>query len=168
MGSTAPKSLRPKLALALTFALLAGAPAAVAVEGDQTREGYVAAVEPVCKKSSQTNARILKGVKGQVNAGKLVPAGKRFVRAAGVLGRTVSEISKVPRPSADAVKLKKWIGHLGEQRTYLQRIGQALKAKNRGKASQYAVKLNKSNRQANNTVISFGFKECRIESSRYL
>ena len=30
------------------------------------------------------------------------------------------------------------------------------------------MKLNKNNNQANNTVISFGFKECRIDQSKFI
>lgn len=168
MGSPVKKPFAFELSVVLAVGLLLAVPVAAAAEGEPTRQEYVGKVEPICKSSTRTNSRILKGVKGQVNAGKLVPAGRRFVRASTALGRSTTLIAKVPRPSGDAAKLTKWIGHLREQQTFLRKIGQALKAKNRGKASRYAVKLNRSNRQANNTVISFGFKHCRIESSRFL
>jgi hypothetical protein len=154
----------PKLGLALAVALLVTVPVALADERDE----YVEKVEPICKANSEANARILKGVKGQVQQDKLVPAGKRFIRAAGALGKAVTQINGVPRPAADNTKLTKWIGYLKQEKTYLQQIGQALKAENKFKAQKLAVELNRNNNKANNTVISFGFKECRIDSSKFV
>ncbi|HEU4944014.1 MAG TPA: hypothetical protein VFT10_02525, partial [Solirubrobacterales bacterium] len=147
-----------------TVALLVTAPLALAV----TIEDYKVEVEPICKKNSETSTSLLKGVKTQVQQDKLVPAGKRFIRASGALGKAVTQIAAVPKPPEDAVKLDKWIGYLKEQKTLLQKIGQALKAENKFKAQQNAVKLNKANKRANDTVISFGFNHCRIDSSKYL
>jgi hypothetical protein len=48
----------------------------------------------------------------------------------------------VPRPAADNTKLTKWIGYLKQEKTYLQQIGQALKAENKFKAQKLAVELN--------------------------
>lgn len=165
MRSSAKMSSLPKLALAFAVAVLVAVPAALAAED---RAGYVAQLEPICKANAKANARILKGVKGQVQKGKLVPAGKRFIRAAGALGKAVGKMARVPRPEADAAKLKKWIGQLRNEKRLLQLIGKALKSKNKFKAQKLAVKLNRNNNQANNTVISFGFDECRIDSSRFI
>lgn len=167
MGSSAKMSSLSKLTLALAVALLVAAPIALAAE-EPTREEYVAKVEPICKANTEANSRILTGVKEQVKHDKLVPAGKRFVSASSVLGKTVAQISKVPQPSADAAKLTKWIGYLAKEKGFLQKIGGALKADNKFKAQKLAVELNKNNNKANNTVISFGFKECRIDSSRFI
>jgi hypothetical protein len=162
--SSARMSSLSKLALAVAVALLVTVPVALADE----RDDYVAAVEPICKANTEANTRILKGVKGQVQKGDLVPAGRRFIRAAGALGKAVTQIGAVPRPPEDAAKLTKWIGYLKSEKGYLQQIGQALKAGNKFKAQKLAVKLNRNNNQANNTVISFGFNECRIDSSRFI
>jgi hypothetical protein len=164
VGSSARKSSLSLLGLAAAVALLVVAPLALAV----TIAEYKEQVEPICKRNTETSTSILKGVKTQVQQDKLVPAGKRFIRAAGALGKAVTQIAAVPKPSEDAVKLDKWIGYLKEQKTYLQKIGQALKAENKVKAQQSAVKLNKANKRANNTVISFGFNHCRIDSSKFL
>lgn len=164
MGSSATISRLPVFGLALAIALLVAAPVALADE----REEYVTKVEPICKANTDANSRILKGVKEQVKNGKLVPAGKRFIRASGALGKSVTQIAAVPKPTADEAKLTKWIGYLKAEKTYLQKIGQALKAENKFKAQKLAVELNKNNNKANNTVISFGFDECRIDSSRFI
>lgn len=167
MGSSARMSSLPVLSLALALALLVAVPVALAAE-DPTREEYVERVEPICKQNSDANSRILKGVKDQVKQDKLAPAGKRFIQASSALGKAVAKIAAVPQPSADTTKLTKWIGYLKQEKTFLQKIGKALKAKDKFQAQKLAVELNKNNNKANNTVISFSFDECRIDSSRFI
>lgn len=167
MGSSARTSSLTKLTLAVAVALLVAVPVALAAE-ETPREKYVATVEPICKANSEANSRILKGVKEQVKQDKLVPAGKRFIRASAALGTAVGKIAAVPQPSEDAAKLTKWIGYLKSEKTFLQKIGTALKAKDKFHAQKLAVELNKNNNKANNTVINFNFKECRIDSSRFI
>jgi hypothetical protein len=167
VGSSLRKSSLSLIGVAVVV-LAVAVPAAPAIEANPTRDEYITAVEPICKQNSEANSRILKGVKGQVKKEKLVPAGKRFIRASAVLGKTVGQIAAVPQPAADAPKLTKWIGFLGKEKTYLQKIGRYLKAKNKYQAQKQAVELNRNNNKANNTVISFGFKECKIDSSKFL
>ncbi len=167
MGTSARKSSLPVMALALTVALLATVPVALAAE-ESPIEKYVATVEPICKQNSEANSRILKGVKDQVKQDKLVPAGKRFIRASSALGKAVGKIAAVPQPSEAAAKLTKWIGYLKNEKQFLQLIGKALKSNDKGKAQKLAVKLNDNNTDANNVVINFEFKECKIDSSRFI
>jgi hypothetical protein len=152
--------------LALALTLLVTAPLALAATPEQVE--YAEGVEPICKANSEANSRILKGVKTQVQKDELVPAGKRFIRAAGALGKAVTQIDGVPRPVEYDAKLTKWIGYLKNEKTFLQKIGKALKSKDKYEAQKLAVDLNKNNNKANNTVISFPFKECRIDSSRFI
>lgn len=142
--------------------------ASAALAEELTRAEYVERVEPICKSNAEDSARIQKGVKQLIQSNDLVPAGKRIVRASTALGEAVGKIAQVPRPAADATKLARWIGLLRVQQRYLLKIGKALKAKKEGQANNYAVQLNQSNNKANNTVISFGFDECRIDSSKFL
>lgn len=166
MGSSVKMSSLAKLSLALAMALLVAVPVALAATPEQ--QEYAERVEPICKANSEANSRILEGVKTQVQKDELVPAGKRFIRASSALGKTVTQIAKVPRPEAYAAKLEKWIGYLKKEKTYLQQIGSKLKGKDKYHAQKLAVELNKNNNKANNTVISFPFKECRIDSSRFI
>lgn len=166
MGSSATMSSLLKLGLALVAALLVAVPVALAATPEQ--QEYADQVEPICKANSEANSRILKGVKTQVQKDELVPAGKRFIQASSVLGKTVGQIAKVPQPEAYAPKLEKWVGYLKSEKTYLQQIGSKLKAKDKYHAQKLAVQLNNNNNKANNTVITFPFKECRIDSSRFL
>jgi hypothetical protein len=153
-------------AAVLIVAALVAAPLALAEE--LTREQYVERLEPICKRNADANSRILKGVRQQVQRGQLKPAGRRFARASNALGRSVNQMAKVSRPAADAQRLGKWFGYLKRQRLLLLKIGKALKTGKRGLAQNLAVKLDKNNKAANNTVILFGFKQCRIESSRFV
>lgn len=168
MGSSATIPALLKLALASALALLVIAPVAAALEGEDPRREYRERVEPICAANTKANSRILKGVKGQVQRGQLRPAGRRFIRASGALGRSVRQIARVPRPEADAAKLTKWIGYLKIEKKFLFLIGKSLKSGNKFRAQKLAVKLNRNNNRANNTVISFGFRECRIDSSKFL
>jgi hypothetical protein len=168
VGSSLKKSSPVALCLALALALAVSVPLALALGANPTRDEYVAAAEPICKSNSEANAKILEGVKEQVKQGELGPAGHRFIRASAALGKTVGQLAKLPQPAEDAAKLTKWIGYLQQEKTYLQQIGQALKANDKFHAQKLAVQLNRNNNKANNTVISFGFHECRIESSRFL
>ena len=167
MGSSVRMSSLPSLALAAVVALLVVVPVALAAEKTPTDE-YVERFEPICKVNTDANSRILKGVKEQVKQDKLEPAGKRFIRAATALGKTVTQIAAVPQPSEDAAKLTKWVGYLKQEKTFLQKIGSALKADDKYHAQKLAVELNKNNTKANNTVISFPFDECRIDSSKFI
>lgn len=160
------KSLGMKTIFAALAALAACASMAFAEE--LTREQYVERVEPICKKNSDANSRILAGVKQQVQKGDLVPAGKRFIRASTALGKSVTQIAAVPQPAEDTAKLGKWIGYLKKEKVYLQKIGKYLKAGDKYHAQKQAVELNNNNNKANNTVINFGFHECRIDSSKFL
>ncbi len=170
MGSSASKSSVVKLVLAAAVALLVIGPVAMAAAETETdpRKEYAEKVEPICKQNTDANSRILKGVKEQVKQGKLAPAGARFVRASSALGATVKKIAAVPQPSEDVAKLTKWIGYLEKEQSFLLQIGKKLKAKDKYHAQKLAVELNKNNNKANNTVISFPFKECRIDSSKFL
>jgi len=171
VGSSVNKSSLPLLGLALLVALLAAVPVALAEEGETeeiSRAEYTARVEPICAANTRHNSKILKGVKRQVKKGRLKPASRRFIRASGVLNRSTRQIARVPRPAADAPKLGKWIRYLKREGIFLRLIGKSLGSGNKYKAQKLAVKLNKNNNQANNTVISFGFKQCRIDSSRFI
>jgi hypothetical protein len=168
VGSRTGRSSWVKLSVALALALVLAVPVAGAIEPNPTRDEYVAAVEPICKANTEANSRILEGVKEQVKDGDLGPAGRRFIRAAVALGKSVRQIAAVPKPSVDEAKLEKWVSYLKQEQTYLQKIGKALKAGNKFQAQKYAVQLNRNNNRANNTVISFGFKHCRIDSSKFL
>jgi len=152
-------------AACLLATLAIGAPLATAAE--LTREEYVAKVEPICKTNTTANTRIFKGAKGEVKAGELKKAAKRFKRAVSAFGKTIEQIKSVPQPGRDEVRLAKWIGYLETEKSILGKIGKALDVGNKYQAQSYSVRLNRNSNLANNTVLGFGFDYCRIDPSRF-
>jgi hypothetical protein len=154
---------------AATMVLIAaGALAALAVAApEQTRESYVAQVEPICKTNTKANERILAGVEKKVKEGKLKVAAGQFTQAAAAFGKAVKQLRAVPQPTADKAKLTEWLGYLGGEQKLLGEIGKALKAGKKSQASRLGVLLEHNGRQANNTVLAFEFNYCLIDQSRF-
>lgn len=158
-----------KLFASAVAALLAlGAGAALGVTSpDQTRESYVAQVEPICKTNTKANERILSGAEKKVKEGKLKVAAGQFTQAAAAFKKAVKQIKAVPQPVADVAKLAKWTAALETETKLLSEIGAALKAGNKTKAQTLSVKLAHNGNVANNAVLGFDFDYCLIDSSRF-
>src|ERR1700753_3465919 len=75
--------------------------AATAFAAEVSRAEYKKAVEPICKKNTQANERILAGVKQEVKSGKLKTAAAKFTKASVELKSTVVQLEKVTPPAAD-------------------------------------------------------------------
>jgi hypothetical protein len=151
-------------AFVLALVVLA-APFAEAAE--VTRESYKEAVEPICKTNVQANERILKGVKAKVRAGKLKPAATQFTKAANSTHTALGKLKAVPQPTADAAKLAKWLKYIQEEEGYFRKIAQKLNAGDRNGATAMQIRLQHTATQANNTVLAFEFKYCRVEPSKF-
>ena len=160
-----------KLVVSVAAALLALALCAAAALGvtsaEQTREGYVAQVEPICKSNTKANERILAGAEKKVKEGKLKVAAGQFTQASSAFGKAVKQIKAVPQPVADKAKLAKWLGYLEGETKLLSEIGRALKANQKSKAQTLSIKLTHNGNLANNTVLGFEFNYCLIDSSRF-
>ena len=148
------------------FAVLA-ATAFAATDPTQTREGYVAAVEPICKQNTKANEQILAGVRKKIQQGQLSVAAGKFARASSAFGKAVTQLRAVPQPPADAAKLNKWLGYLDKETKLLREIGKALKDDQKAKAQRLSVQLTHNGNTANNQVLGFGFDYCLIDSSRF-
>jgi len=134
----------------------------------QTREGYVAQVEPICKTNTKANERILANVRGYIKHGKLPLAATQFRKASEAFGKATKQIAAIPQPSSDATKLGKWIGYLEGDTKYLGEIAKALKAEKKSRAQELLVRLEANSRRANSTVISFEFRYCVINQSKFV
>jgi hypothetical protein len=159
-----------------TFALAAAALAAAALlasaaiavtSPSQTRESYVATVEPICKKNTKANEQILAGVRKKIQQGKLSVAAAQFAKASTAFGKAVKQLKAVPQPPADAAKLGKWLGYLDKETKLLGEIGSALKADKKGKAQRLSLLLDHNGKTANNQVLGFEFDHCLIDSSKF-
>jgi len=160
-----------KLVATATAALLATAllaPGAVAVtSADQTRETYVAQVEPICKTNTKANEQILSGVRKKIQKGQLQVAAGQFSKAANAFGKAIKQLKAVPQPPADAAKLGKWLGYLETEQKMLGEISKALKADKKSRAQTLSVQLTRNGTRANNAVLGFDFDYCLIDSSKF-
>jgi hypothetical protein len=147
---------------------LVAAVALASTSPTQTREGYVASVEPICKTNTKANERILADVRSYIKKDKLKPAGTQFSKAADAFSKATKQIAAVPQPSADGAKLTKWIGYLKDEAKLLGEIGKALKAEKKTRAQELLVRAEAASRQANNTVVSFEFHYCVINQSKFV
>lgn len=154
-------------AVALFAAALFAAVAFAATSPDQTREGYVAKVEPICKKNTKANEQILSGVRTTIKKGKLSVAAGQFAKASSAFGKAIVQLKAVPQPVADATKLNKWLRYLDEEKKLLGEIGKALKANQKSKAQTLSVRLTHNGNLANNAVLGFEFNYCLIDSSKF-
>lgn len=157
--------MKKALALSLTAALLLAiaAPAAMAL----TRDEYKAKVEPICKKNSEANDKILKTVRKEVKENKLKTAGAKFIKASNALKTTYNELKAVEQPAEDAAKLTKWLGYVKTEGDLFKSAGTALKAGNKSKAQQFVNKLTQNANKANSEVLAFNFRYCKFEPSKY-
>jgi hypothetical protein len=161
MGKTAKAT---SAALISAVVLLAWVSLAAA---ETSRTEYVATVEPICKANTEANERILKPVKAQVKAGKLSQAAQRFSKAAAALKTTHAQLAAVPQPAADAAKLGTWLGYVKTEGDLFAAVAAKLKAGQKGAAQAKVNKLSSNANQANATVLSFNFRYCRFEPSKF-
>jgi len=151
--------------LAVIVATLVVAPAALGAE--QTREGYVAAVEPICERDTLRSQKILSGAQERIKDQKLVPAGRQFLRVSETFGGAVRKLIAVPRPPADEARLQKWFEFLRIVQSRMRDLGKLLIAEERIKATHASIKLERSSNAANNVSFVFGFRYCRLSRSRF-
>jgi hypothetical protein len=107
-------------------------------------------------------------VKAEVKAGKLAPAGASLLKAGAALKTTYNELSAVPQPSADATKLTKWLGYVKGEAELFEKAGKLLKAGQKAQAQQIVNKLSRNANLANFEVVSFSFRYCKFQPSKFL
>lgn len=151
---------------ALLLALGVGVAVASAAE-EPTRTEYVAQLEQLCKPGSDATARAVRGMRGDVHAERFAVAAGKFARAQRIFGKTVSSISTVPRPVADAATLKRWFAALGKEEVYLGQIVKALRADDLAKFERVSGDFIHEGNRANNAVVSFGFNYCAFKPARF-
>ena len=133
----------------------------------EERQTYKEAVEPICKVNVQTNERTLKGVKAKVKAGKLKPAATQFTKAAESTKKALAKLKAVPQPPEDQAKLTKWLKYIQEEEGYFRKIAQKLNAGDKNGATAMQIRLEHTATQANNMVLAYEFKYCRVEPSKF-
>lgn len=157
----------PRMALVALTAVAIALFTSMAYAAEISRDEYKAKVEPICKTNSKANEKILKPVRKLVKQGKLKPAAARFTKASAALKKTLAQLKAVPQPSADEARLAKWLGYVKTEANLFSQAAKKLKAGKKGAAQKVVNKLTSTANQANATVLSFEFRSCRLEPSKY-
>jgi hypothetical protein len=141
--------------------------ASAALAAEVSRDEYKEAVEPICKKNTQANERILAGVKTEVKAGQLKTAAAKFAKSSVELKRTLGELEKVPQPVADGARLKQWFGLVKVEAELFATTGKKLASGDKAGAEHLVAKLSQNANKANLQVLPFGFRYCRLEPAKF-
>jgi hypothetical protein len=147
---------------AIAIAMLAIAPLAAGEE--QTRDTYKAQVEPICLANRSANEKIMAGAKERVRKGKLVLAGKQFIRVSGSVGGMLKQLAAVPAPTSDATRVEHWLGSIRLLEQRLREVGKYYKAGAKIKAAHESILAERAGLSANNTSIVFHFHYCRFSN----
>ena len=161
-----PRTITAAGALAALL-LLSVASMAFADLGEE-RQAYKVQVEPICKRNREANERVLEGVKQNIRGGKLKLAASQFAKAATALKKARNQLAAVPKPAADSARLTKWLGYIKSEIELFERVSKKLKAGDKAKAQRMALLLTSTVNKANNTVLPYEFRYCKVQTSQFL
>ena len=151
-----------------TLLLLLVASMALGADLEEERQAYKTQVEPICKQNRQANERVLKGVKQNIKAGKLKLAGTQFAKGATALKKARAQLAAVPRPAADSARLTKWLGLVKTEVELFEKVSKKLKSGDKNGAQRMALLLTSTVNRANNAVLAYEFKYCKVQTSQFL
>jgi hypothetical protein len=155
------------LAVLALVSLVLAATVSLAQASEVTRESFTAQVEPICKANTEANEKILKGVKAEVQSGKLAPAAVQFAKAAAALKHAYAQLAAVAKPPADTAKLTKWLSYVKAEAALFQATAAKLKSGDKLGAEKMVVLLTHTADLANDAALGFEFHYCRFEPSRF-
>ena len=141
--------------------------AVAAFAAEISRDEYKEAAEPICKTSAKANERILSGVRKEVKQGKLKTAAAKFSKASKEQSQALEQLKALPRPAADEARLSKWLGYLKIEAELFEQAGRKLKAGDKPGAEHVFAKLTPNANKANNQVLPFEFRYCRLEPQKF-
>jgi hypothetical protein len=141
--------------------------AAAAFAAEVSREEFKVAAEPICKSSAKANERFLSGVRQEVKTGKLKSAAGKFAKAAKEQAMALKELEALPEPAADEARLAKWLSYLKIEAELFAQAGKKLNAGDKAGAEHIFAKLTPNANKANNAVLPFGFRYCRLEPAKF-
>ena len=162
-----PRTITAAGALAALLLLLVSS-LALAADLEEERQAYKAQVEPICKQNREDNERVLKGVKRNIKNGKLKLAATQFAKGAAALKKARTQLAAVPKPAADSARLTKWLGYIKTEIELFERVSKKLKAGDKRGAQRIALHLSPTVTKANNTVLAYEFRYCRVDTSQFL
>jgi hypothetical protein len=151
----------------LSGTLLVGMVLAAMAFADSTREEFKEAAEPICQTSAKANEQILSGVRTEVRQGKLKPAAAKFSKASKEQSKALKQLEALPQPMADEARLASWFGYLKLEAELFEQAGRKLKAGDKSGAEHVFAKLTPNANKANNQVLPFEFRYCRLEPQKF-
>jgi len=154
-------------ALTMTAAIALVALVSTAFAAEVSRSEYKAAVEPICKRNSKANERILKNVRNLVRQNRLKPASRRFAKAGVALKKAYRQLKRVPQPTADEARLRTWLKYVAIESNLFKAVAKKLRKGQRGAAQAKVNKLTRNANKANATVLVFGFRNCRFNPAKF-
>jgi hypothetical protein len=161
-----PRTITVVGALGALLLLLASS-MALAADLEEERQTYKTQAEPICKRNKEANERVLKGVRKNIEAGKLKLAASQFAKGAAALKKARTQLAAVPKPAADNARLTKWLGYIKTEIELFEKVSKKLKAGDKHGAQRMAIYLKSTANKANNTVLPYEFKYCRVEPSQF-
>jgi hypothetical protein len=144
------------------LALAAVASAAVYGPGVPTRAQYVAKAEKVCTKTNKKMSALTAAASKDAKAGDAKGAGKKFGQVAGAFGKGVSQLKKIPKPTADRGVLTKWLKSMSADVKLIAAEAKAYKAGDAARLNKAVKAESKHAPKTNRIVGSFGFRSCLI------
>jgi hypothetical protein len=138
-----------------------------AFAAEVSRDEYKEAAEPICKTSAKENERILSGVRKEVKQGTLKPAAAKFSKASKEQAQALKQLEALPQPTADEARLAKWFSYLKIEAELFEQAGRKLKAGDKPGAEHVFAKLTPNANKANNQVLPFEFRYCRLEPQKF-
>lgn len=129
---------------------------------EQTRETYVAQIEPICEVNREANERIMDGAQKRVNKREFTAVGKQFIRVSESFGSLIPKLVAVPPPVGDERRVKRWLEQMRLVKTRLRQTGKYYKAGEDIKAAHEGILAERSGIAANNISIAFKVRYCRF------
>ena len=155
-----------KLFVAVLLVATVGVLPALAAE--VTPDIYREEVEPICKRNTEANEEILKGVRANVREGRLKKAARQLFSAAKALKRTREQLLKVPKPTEDGARLTKWLKGVKVEVELLEATGRKLAKGEKTAAQKMVIRLDSNAKQTNNLVLDYEFRYCRFQPAKFL
>lgn len=145
-------------ALALLLAVASPAPAAPA----ESRDQYVAMLDPVCLKDYNRTTPLLRGMQRRIERGRYADAARRVARATRIFDGTIRRTRAIEPTPADRQIVNRWFRQLKIQSRYLHRMVKLIKTKKKPRIYRFQRKIMRNTAKANNIVFLFDFKHCLL------
>lgn len=152
------------LLTALAMLLAAGAASAAELSSAEYREQ----VEPICKKDTEANEKILDGVRANVKKGKLKRASRQLGSAAKALKLAYAQLSRVPKPAEDAARLTRWLKGVKTEAQLFEATSRKLAKGEKNAAQKMIVRLQSNATKTNNQVLDYEFRYCRLQPNKFI